>query len=181
MSLRDFTLGLVAQEVQDEIDCYYPGVFLKPRPGGFYHVCQTERRLDFIELACGLEFAFAVDGASILFDTKYRLVGSWIVDELRRRDPRYWMNPDNYFHEAFKASRQAEVDHEADQRRTRESAARSWEIAKRNEGLMGRIYAAMEAGRWDLAAEELSPEKMMKAAYIEKPQEIRDPKFWKSI
>lgn len=169
-------------EIQEWLDERYPGVFIKALPGfAGWGVWQTEKRLDYGTMCDGTEFAYVVAGASMIFDTKGRVLGSWVCTEVVRRDPRYCHRPDNYFHQAFLASLEAEKAHERDRKRQQETATQMWNTAKRNEALMNRIFKHMENGRFDLAAEELSPEAMMRAAYLEKPQEIRDRNFWKAI
>ena len=162
----------------------YPDIRVRQLPHGAWCV---EQMVDMVEYL-PLDFSYPIDGfgykepaATLLFEVRNRLIGSWVCDEIVKRDPKLAHNEGNFFHEAWKASFEAEENHEKMKQDTKESAMQMWDTARRNPALMERIYDKLANGDTKGAVEEFSPETMFKHALKENPSELRRKDFWRSI
>jgi hypothetical protein len=170
-------------ELQDWLDENYPDLRVRQLREGAWCI---EQMVDMVQ-TIDLDFSFDIDGfaykepaSSLVFEVRNRMVGGWVCDELRRRDPRLAHNEGNMFHEAYKASFAAEFEHEKLKQATQQSGLNMWETAKRNPALMERLMSRMAAGDQN-AWQELSPETMMKHAMRERPSELKSKDYWRSI
>lgn len=119
-------------------------------------------------------------GLMQIFDIKNRLIGGWICDEIRKRDPKLVRNEGNMYNEMFKESFMAGINKAARDQAWKDSAMAQWDCVRRNEGLMNRIYRHLENGNTHAACEEVSLEKLYKNALIENPAELRRKEFWRA-
>src|SRR4051794_5778861 len=88
----------------------YPQLSLRRMPDGGWGIWQEDPRYDVYEMADGQKFAYVAIGRSIVFDIRNRLLGGWVCDEIVKRDPRYWANEGNHYHDAYLASKRAEAE-----------------------------------------------------------------------
>lgn len=170
-------------ELQDWLDENYPDLRVRQLREGAWCIEQMVDMVGFINLDPSYDidgFGYKEPAATLVFDVRNRMVGGWVCDELRRRDPKLAHNEGNMFHEAYKASFAAESEHEKLKQETRQSGLSMWETAKRNPALMERLMSRMAAGDQN-AWQELSPETMMKHAMRERPSELKSKDYWRSI
>lgn len=120
-------------------------------------------------------------GYQCVFKVENRLPGSWIIDEMYRRDPRLMHNPGNHYHQAFAASCEAEANHAREQEELRKSGLKAWETVKKSKSTMEAIAKRLEVGDTEGAAYELSLEGMCRRAMLANPKELRSKDFWKRV
>jgi hypothetical protein len=172
------------EELQSWLDGEYPDLRVFRWPSGRWTIEQ-----EFPEI-CAMELdpSFAYDGIAYkeigwqpVFEAKNKLVGGWVCDELRKRDPRLAHNPGNYYHAAYILSKNAEK--EGDQRTAyaQESARASWDIVQRSPALLNRMAQHLERGDTKAALNELSLEQLYRHAHKEAPAELRSRHFWRSV
>lgn len=127
-----------------------------------------------------LEIEHREEGAQEIFRIKNRLLGSWIADEVRRRDPKFAHIPGNTYHAAWRASLDAELDTAKDRSAYQRNAMESWELAKRNPALMNRFAKRLSAGDKN-AWQEFSLENMARHASRHSSKELRSKDFWRAL
>ena len=172
------------EELQRWLDDEYPDLRVFQWPSGRWSIEQEFPEVVVYEL----DFSYAYDGIAYkeigwqpVIEARNRMVGSWVCDELRRRDPRGAHNPHNLFHQAYLLSKKAEAEHEQNNKSAQDSARASWDIVSRSPALLNRIAAHMDRGDTNAAMKELSLEELYRNALKENPKELRSKDFWRSV
>lgn len=169
------------EEVQAWLDENHPGLTIRAMRNGGYMVEQKVYRNEIMYDEHGEPwFEYREEGRQEVFRIKNRLLGSWIADEIKRRDPSEAHRPGNAYHEAWKASLDAEAERHKDQEAYRSNALESWNIAKRNPDLMNRFARRLMAGD-KYAWQEFSLENIARNAARYNGSELRSKDFWRSI
>lgn len=169
------------KEVQAWLDENHPNLTIREMRHGGHMVEQRVYRTETMHDDHGEPwFEYRVEGRQEIFRIKNRLLGWWIADEVQRRDPRHAERPGNVYHEAWKASLDAEAERQKDQVSYRKNALESWEIAKRNPELMNRFARRLMAGDKN-AWREFSLENIARNATKDNAAEVRSKDYWRSI
>jgi hypothetical protein len=173
-------------DVQDWLTAYYPGLYLRQSPRGDWAVWQADDTIQAFEIEDRetgetMTIGHVVRGYGVIFPIRGRIPGGWVCDDVQRRDPRLWQNEGNFYHEAYLASKQAEIEKEKRDKAHKESAASMWKAIRKNDGLMNRIAYKMEKGDLNGACDELSPEGLFRAAALANPKEMRSRDFHRAV
>jgi len=156
------------------------GLTIRPMQHGGYMVEQKIYRTETVYDGEEPWLEYREEGRQEVFRIKNRLLGSWIADEVRRRNPHNAHVPGNAYHDAWKASLDAEMERHTDQKAYQQNAMESWEIAKRNPDLMNRFARRLMAGDKN-AWQEFSLEKIARHAVRNNASEMRSKDYWRSI
>lgn len=182
--------SLACAEINNVLQAYYPDLVLREFLSGQYGVYQREYRWSRYDVTHLLGYSEDFDdqtlifpevGYSCLFSVRNRLLGFWVMDEVKRRDPRYANNPGNVFYQDRLATAEADVRKEREREFARQSALDQWNIVRKNEATMEAVGRALEKGDTEAAAKELSIEGAYKRAKAESPHELKDPKYWQNF
>lgn len=148
----------------------YPTLSLRPMRHGGWGVWQSAPRYEHYEFE-GETLTYRTDEMSVVFPIKNRIIGSWVCDEVMKRDPRLWHNEGNMFHDAFLNSKKIERAAETRRAAAQASGQRMWEACRRNDRLMGRVAQRMEQGDMVGAYQQFSLESLFMHAYKDNPKE----------